>query len=125
MAKNTFKTTPPTPKPEKLSGFSAWLAKFFNIEDLVLSMPSKYLYYGIWLFFLVIFYIFFSHKYETYIRTIEKLKVEIDEKRSDYISKKASYMKETKKSEILQKVKPFGLDENLEPPQKIVDQTDE
>ena len=125
MAKNTFKTQPVTPKPEKLSGFSAWLAKFFNIEDLVMNLPARYLYYGIWVFFLLIFYIFFSHQYETYIRRIDKLKVEIDEKRSDYISKKASYMKETKKSEILEKVAPYGLGENLEPPQKIIDKTDE
>lgn len=119
MAKNTFKTKP-VEKKEKISGFSAWLARVFNIEDLVMGLPSHYLYYGLWLFFLTISYIFFSHKYETYIREIEKLKVQIDEKRSDYISKKASFMKETKKSEILKKVAPYGLEENTIAPQKIV-----
>lgn len=80
MAKNTFKTKP-VEKKEKRSGFSVWLARFFNIEDLVMGLPSHYLYYGLWLFFLTISYIFFSHKYENYIREIEKLKVQIDEKR--------------------------------------------
>lgn len=119
MAKNTFKTKP-VEKKEKRSGFSVWLARFFNIEDLVMGLPSHYLYYGLWLFFLTISYIFFSHKYENYIREIEKLKVQIDEKRSDYISKKASFMKETKKSEILKKVAPYGLEENTVTPQKII-----
>ena len=119
MAKNTFNTKP-VEKKEKRSSFSVLIARFFNIEELVMGLPSHYLYYGIWLFFLTISYIFFSHKYENYIREIEKLKVQIDEKRSDYISKKASFMKETKKSELLKKVAPYGLEENTIAPQKIV-----
>jgi Bacteriodetes cell division protein (FtsL-like) len=119
MAKNTF-SSKPIEKTEKPSGFSAWIARVFNIEGLVMDLPSHYLYYGIWLFFLTFSYIFFSHKYESSIRKIEKLKVVIDEKRSEFISKKASYMKETKKSEILKKVAPYGLEENLIAPQKII-----
>lgn len=123
MAKNTFKTKP-VEKKERPSRFSAWLARVFNIEDLVMGLPSHYLYYGLWLFFLTISYIFFSHKYETYIREIEKLKVQIDEKRSDFISKKASFMKDTKKSEIQKKVAPYGLIENTIAPQKIIAETE-
>jgi hypothetical protein len=121
MAQNTFKTKPkPIEKKEKGTSFSAWLARVFNIEDIVLGLPSHYLNYGIWLFGLTIIYIFFSLKYENNIREIEKLKVIIDEKRSEYISKKASFMKETKKSEIQNKVSIYGLEENKEAPQIII-----
>lgn len=119
MAKNTFNTKP-IEKKEKNSSISQWIARVLNIEDLVKGLPANYLYYGIWLFFLVFAYIHFSLKYEGYIREIEKLKVEIDEKRSEYISKKASFMKATKKSEILQKVAPNGLEENKVAPQRII-----
>jgi Bacteriodetes cell division protein (FtsL-like) len=119
MAKNTFRTQPAEPKP-KTDSFSKWLARVFNIEDLVKGLPSHYLNYGIWLFGLVIIYIFFSLKYENNIKEIEKLKVVIDERRSEYISKKASFMKDTKKSEIQKKVALFGLEENKEAPQKII-----
>jgi Bacteriodetes cell division protein (FtsL-like) len=120
MAKNTFRTQPPTEPKPKSDSFSAWLARVFNIEEMVTGLPSYYLNYSIWLFVLVIFYIFFSLKYENNIREIEKLKVIIDERRSEYISKKASFMKETKKSEIQKKVSLFGLEENKEAPQKII-----
>lgn len=119
MAKNTL-FTKPTLKKEKPNRISTWIAKVFDIEELVNGLPSVYLYYGIWLFLLVLFYIHFSLRYEGYIREIENLKGVIDEKRSEYISKKASFMKETKKSEILIKVAPYGLQENLVAPQKIV-----
>ncbi|MES2796494.1 MAG: FtsL-like putative cell division protein [Bacteroidota bacterium] len=119
MAKNTFKIQPVEKQP-KPNRFTLWLARVLNIEGLVMGLPAHYLYYGIWMFFLTISYIYFSHKYENNIREIEKLKTEIDEKRSEYISKKASFMKETKKSEILKKVAPFGLEENLVAPQKII-----
>jgi hypothetical protein len=119
MAKNTFRTIPTEPKP-KTTSFSAWLARVFNIENIIEGLPSYYLNYGIWLFGLVIFYIYFSLKYEGSIKEIEKLKITIDERRSEYISKKASFMKETKKSEIQKKVTLFGLEENKEAPQKIL-----
>ncbi len=120
MAKNTlFSKLTPTIRKEKPNGISAWIARELNIEDLVKGLPKSYLYYGIWLFFLVFLYIHFSLRYEGHIREIENLKGVIDEKRSEYISKKASFMKETKKSEILKKVEPFGLEENLTAAQKI------
>ncbi len=119
MAKNTFNIKP-IEKKENNNTISQWIARVLNIEDLIKELPSKYLYYGIWLFFLIFCYIHFSLKYEGYIREIEKLKIEIDEKRSEYISKKASFMKATKKSEMLQKVAPFGLEENKVAPQKVV-----
>lgn len=119
MAKNTFKTQPKE-KPLKPNALSIWISRVFNIEDAVMGLPSHYMYYALWIVLLIFFYIFFTHKYESYIREIDRMKVELDEKRSEYISKKASFMRDTKKSEILKKVAPFGLKENLEAPQKIV-----
>ncbi len=118
MAKNTL-INKPTLKKEKPNRISTWIAKVFDIEELVNGLPSVYLYYGIWLFLLIFIYIHFSLRYEGYIREVETLKGIIDEKRSEYISKKASFMKETKKSEILKKVAPYGLQENLVAPQKM------
>jgi Bacteriodetes cell division protein (FtsL-like) len=119
MAKNTFKVQPKV-KPEKQNKIAVWIGKFFNIEEAVMGLPSHYMYYALWVIFLIFIYIFFSHKYENYIREIDHMKVELDEKRSEYISKKASFMRDTKKSEMLKKVAPYGLEENLVAPQKIV-----
>ncbi len=124
MAKNTFKNqkADSTEKKEKPSSFTLWLARVFNIEEVVLGLPFHYLYYAVWLFFLIMIYIFFSHKYENYVREIDYLKIDLDQKRSEYITKKAGFMRDTKKSEISKKVAPFGLIENTEAPQKIIDE---
>jgi Bacteriodetes cell division protein (FtsL-like) len=120
MAKNTFISQKEKPEKKEKPKELLALAKFFNVEEAVLGLPSHYMYYALWLVLLVFTYIFFTHKYENYIREIDKLKVELDEKRSDYISKKASFMRDTKKSEILKKVAPYGLQENIIAPKKIV-----
>lgn len=117
MAKNTYKPKDseeqtPKPKAEKKN-------KNLDIEEFVTSLPSHYKSYAAWLFLLVFMMIFFSHTYESYIRDIEKLKREIDHKRSEYISRKASFMRNTKKSAMLNELKDIGLEENLDPPQKI------
>ena len=117
MAKNTYK--PKESADEAPQQKSAKKTRNIDIEELVTSLPAHYKSYAAWLFLLVFFMIFFSHAYEGYIRDIEKLKREIDHKRSEYISRKASFMRNTKKSTLLKELQTIGLEENLEPPKKI------
>ncbi|HEY8511171.1 MAG TPA: FtsL-like putative cell division protein [Cyclobacteriaceae bacterium] len=67
-----------------------------------------------------IFYISNTHYAEKTIRQINRLRVEVEDLRADYTTRKADLMLAGKQSEVAKKVKPLGLKESLEPPFKIV-----
>ena len=48
------------------------------------------------------------------------MKAEVEERRADYTTKKADFMKSGKQSEIIKRVESMGLQENKTPPTKIV-----
>lgn len=124
MAKNTYqkskKVSLDEPKQGAVRSFLDNLGQFFSVENRIESLPSHYLYYALWVLGLVFMYIYAQHANEAYIRQVDQMKDSIEVLRLEYVSKKASYMHETKKSIIQQKVQSRGLEENLVRPQKIV-----
>lgn len=127
MAKNTFKNPEIKQSAAGSKSVNKWFAKlwdnilaYFDMENIVAKIPRKTGIQALWLLFLVILYIAYNLKYVAVFRSIEAKKIELNEKKSVYISVKSSFGQNIKKSEIIEKVKPAGLEENTTAPQKII-----
>jgi len=116
MATNTYQDQE---KKEKKSLFS----KLESITKLDPSfehgLPVKFMPYIIYITLVGIFYIGNTHYAEKTSRKINKLQNEVEELRADYTTLKANFMKDSKQSEVAEKVKRLGLEESIVPPYKI------
>lgn len=131
MAVNTFREDPPvveeapkqkpTPKPPKKDGFfdrlNNWITDRLELGN---QMPTETLKRIAFVCLLGVFYIYLQYSYEGFIKKIDKARIEMEESRAAYISKKSRYMYASKQSEIAKKLKTEGLEENITPPVKIV-----
>ncbi len=88
----------------------------FNINREQLLKQAPFMAYCC---FLVILYIYNSHRSEKIIRETDKLIKEVKDLRSEYISVLSELMSESKQSEVARKLKPFGIKELKTPPSKI------
>ena len=73
---------------------------------------------------LIIIYIGNSYYAERTIRQIDKTKVELKEKRAEFISTSSELMFRTKQSEVAKAIAPLEIKESVEPQKKIVVLTD-
>ncbi len=96
---------------EHAFGMNSWLRD---------GLPVQYFSKILFLFFIALIYIWNSHYAEKSIRNINKLEKEVEDLRADYTTMKAEFMLSGKQSEVAKRVRPFGLVESIEPPQKIV-----
>ena len=69
---------------------------------------------------LTMLYIANAHYAERKVREIQTLQTEIRQLRSGYMQAKADMMFRCKQSEIQALVKPIGLEEQTEPPKKLL-----
>ncbi len=69
--------------------------------------------------FLVILFIYNSHRTEKMIRETDKLTKEVKDLRSEHISVLSELMSESKQSEVAFKLQPYGIKELKNPPSKI------
>jgi hypothetical protein len=124
MGSNSFKV-----RKNRNSGresIFSWIQNAIQMDNLLVEgIPLKYIPQILFITFLTIFYIGNNHFAEKTTRKIEKLKTEVEELRADYTSLKANYMYSSKQSEVAQKVKDLGLEENETPPVKIIVKKDE
>ena len=117
FSRNQHKNT--TYKPSK--GIFAFFDRVFNMDKLLGGVfPASQLKYVVWVSGLIVVYIISSLNAESLIHKIDKMKAEVEEKRADYTTQKADFMKAGKQSEIIKRVEPMGLQENKTPPTKIV-----
>lgn len=113
---NTLKNKDEAPKSEKKGLFSA-INKAFRISGIFdEGVPIEYLPKVVWVVVLLILYIANAHYTEKTIRKIDKLKYEVQDLRTEYITLKAAYMFDSKQSEMAKKVAPLGLEESKYPP---------
>lgn len=84
------------------------------------GLPVQYLPYVLYLTGIGIFYIGNSHYAEKTIRSIAKIQNEVEDLRADFTTLKADYMKDSKQSEVAEKVEKIGLKESSQPPYKLV-----
>jgi hypothetical protein len=125
MIRNKFRTTekPPvsteTPQAKGKSIFSMIDAALKLDERFADGLPLQYLPKTLFVIGLTIFYIANSHFAEKTTRRIDKLKSEVEDLRADYTTQKASYMYDSKQSEVARKVAIADIKENVVPPFKI------
>jgi hypothetical protein len=87
----------------------------FERNQLVHAMP-----FILFLTGLIMFYIGNSYYAESSIRKIDKLKIELKERRAEFISTESDVMFRSKPSEVAKAVEPMQLKEPLEPPKRII-----
>lgn len=131
MAENRRRPKPTPEKPKKprreYSLFN-WLNRFLPLDRVFGEkvpgqeerVPVKYFYYFGWVIILLVIYERIGFQSEEYVRNSIKLKKEVDDLQAEYTSIQAEYMKSGKQSVVIEKVKPDGLEENLNPPKKII-----
>jgi hypothetical protein len=126
MAVNTFKQDKKSPvAPPRKSKKGGSVFKF--IESYVKlgiifenGLPVKYIPYILFTAAMGIFYIGNIHYADKTVRNLDKLKLEVDDLRAEFITLRASFEYEGKQSEVARKVAPMGLYESAEPPYKII-----
>ena len=84
------------------------------------GFPVQHLPKIIFVMGLSLFYIGNTHYAEKTVRKIDRVQTEVEDLRADYTTMKSDLMFASKQSEVAKKVKPFGLEESLQPPHKIV-----
>ncbi|MEY4594370.1 MAG: hypothetical protein RIQ47_780 [Bacteroidota bacterium] len=87
---------------------------WFDRNQIANNMP-----YILFLTLLVMFYIANSYYAERIIREIDKTKTEMKEKSAEFISTRSQLMYKSKQSEVADAVEMMGLNESVEPPQKL------
>lgn len=131
MAENKRRPKPTPekpPKPRREYSLFNWLNKFFPLDKVFGDklpgkeerVPVKYFYYFGWIVILLVIYERIGFQSEEYVRSSIKLKKEVEDLRAEYTSIQAEYEKSGKQSVVIEKVKPDGLEENLNPPKKII-----
>lgn len=106
---------------EKKNSLFSRIEKFFKLDDYFeTGIPVKYLPATFYITIIGILYIANSHYAEKTTRRIDKLKTEVEDLRAEYTTLKANQMLSEKQSEVAKRVKKIGLQESLQPPQKII-----
>ncbi|MBS3914666.1 MAG: hypothetical protein KG003_09205 [Bacteroidetes bacterium] len=81
--------------------------------------PWMWVRFGFVVFFLILFYIYNQHHANKALRKKEMLIKELKELHSEKISLESEVTKESKQSELAEKLKATGIKELTEPPVKI------
>jgi len=127
MAENKIKEQPPEEAaeekaPKKRSSRPARnLVRFMGVfgvldrNQVVHAMP-----FILFVTVLIMFYIGNSYYAESTIRKIDKVKIDLKEKRAEFISTKSEVMFRSKPSEVAKAVEPMQIREPLEPPKRII-----
>ncbi len=123
MAKNVSRNKktikPATYIPSR--GVFAFFDRVFNMDKVLGgAFPAYQMRYIVWTSALIILYIASSLNSENLIHKIDVLKADLEEKRADYTTQEADFMKSGKQSEIIHKLKETGLEENKTPPTKVI-----
>lgn len=118
-----FKRKPTTQKRSLLSFLDPITSQFSEINENLETngfVGKNTFKKMVWCFMLVFIYIFFQHNIETLVKRKEKAEVQMKESQASYIGQKATYMYESKHSEVSKKMKDLGMIQNMEPPIKII-----
>ena len=84
------------------------------------GLPTRFVPYILYFTIIGLFYIGNSHYAERMVRRMDQLEREVEDLRANYTTLKASYMYESKQSQVAKRVKALGLEESATPPYKIV-----
>ncbi len=87
----------------------------FDRNQIVRAMP-----FILFVTLLIMFYIGNSYYAESTIRKIDKIKVELKDKRAEFIYTESEVMNRSKPSEVAKAVEYMQIKEPLEPPKRII-----
>jgi Tfp pilus assembly protein PilO len=76
--------------------------------------------YFFFLAFLMVCYIGYGYYTQKTMKELYRVREEVEELRSEYITTKSELMFKSKRSEVVEATKRIGLEESTEPPEKIV-----
>lgn len=108
-----------TPKADG-KGIFSMISTTFRLDGVFDDgVPIQYMPKIIWVVVLIILYIANAHYTEKTVRKIDALKFEVEELRTEFTTLKASYMFESKQSEVAKKMATYGLVESKNPPLKV------
>lgn len=105
-----------SPKTEKRVNLYSKLESLLSLKGFLSALPKKYIKKALILFFVGILYIANSHFYDRTIRRINLLQEEVEELNADYTMLKAEYMLDSKRSEVAERLQPFGIEISNTPP---------
>lgn len=117
MAVNSVRSSQ---KEEKKTIFSMIESRLKFDKVFENGLPVQYLPRVIFITAILIFYIGNTHHAERTVRKIDKMKNEVANIRADYTTMKADLMFASKSSEVAKRVAPWGLEESLTPPTKVI-----
>ena len=121
MSTNKFKVKSETSAlPGGFSVFSGIERKLKLENYFEEGFPVHYLPKIFFVLVLGLFYIGNTHYAEKTVREINNVQAEVEDLRADFTTMKAHLMFSSKQSEVAAKVKPYGLQESLTPPFKVV-----
>lgn len=120
---NTAEETQPVQKPKKK--LSVWRAVLNLISGNILAEEStlKHLPFLFYLAFLAFMYITNNYFAESTFIKIRKTTREVKEFRFEYISTTSELMQICKQSQIVERLRPYGVKESPVPPYKIYQPT--
>ncbi len=84
------------------------------------GVPTRFVPYILYFTIIGLFYIGNSHYAERMVRRMNRLEREVEDLRANYTTLKASYMYESKQSQVAKRVKALGLEESATPPYKVI-----
>src|SRR5215204_2832627 len=121
MTENKFKVKPKTKSKGFASGIFSGIERKLKLENYFEEgFPVKYLPKILFAMALGLIYISNTHYAEKTVRKINAIQADVEDLRADYTTLKADLMFSSKQSEVARKVTPYGLQESLTPPHKIV-----
>ena len=121
MGENKFKIG--TQKSSSGSGGSVFsgIEKKLKLESYFEEgFPVQYVPKILFVMILGLLYIGNTHYAEKTVRKINNVQSEVEDLRADYTTLKSDLMFSSKQSEVAKKVKQYGLEESLTPPNKVV-----
>lgn len=101
-------------------GFPKTLVRFLNGTFLTRQGVLSNLPYFFFLAFLLTCYIAYGYYTERTVKELYRVRKEMKELRSEYITTKSELMFKSKRSEVVEATERLGLKESTEPPEKIV-----
>ena len=116
----------PSDQPSVAGSLFGRVERVFRIDtSFERGLPTRFVPYILYFTIVGMFYIGNSHYAERMIRRMDQLEREVEDLRANYTTLKASYMYESKQSQVAKRARKLGLEESATPPYKIIMPTDE
>ena len=120
---NRIKRRRPTPsaKPSTAGSLFGRVERVFRIDtSFERGLPTRFVPYILYFTIIGMFYIGNSHYADRMVRRMNQLEREVEDMRANYTTLKASYMYESKQSQVAKRARALGLEESPTPPYKIL-----